>query len=156
MQPQRFHGATATIVGFTDVYRRQLTQFLDAAGFVVETAADGFIGLGLIERTVSALGSADLAIADGSMSGMPAETFVRRLRATAFSAKARLIVIASSDNADSLRELPVDALIRAPGEPAEIAAAVDRVMTGWSPLQMLDPDAPGTPATGFWWSRTIR
>lgn len=145
LQVQRFKGATAVIVGFTDVYRRQVAQHLNAAGFLVETAADGFIGLGLIERTVSALGSADLAIADGSMLGMPAETLIRRLRATAFSAKVRLIVIAGSDNAGSLRELPVDALIRAPGELPEIAAAVDRVMIGWSPLQMLDPDTSGTP-----------
>ena len=141
----RFKGATAIIVGFTDIDRRRLAQHLDSSGFVVETAADGFMGLGLIERAASVLGSADLALLDGSMRGMPSETFVKRLKAAPFSAGVRLVAIANSDNADFLRELPVDALVRSPGEAAELSTAVDRVMAGWSPLQMLDPNAPTTP-----------
>ena len=143
--PARFKGATAIVVGFTDTHRRRLAQHLDSGGFVVETATDGFMGLGLIERAASVLGSADLAVVDGSMQGMPSETFVKRLKAAPFSASVRLIAVASSDNVDFLRELPVDALVRPPGEPAELSAAVDRVMAGWSPLQMLDPNAPTTP-----------
>ena len=141
----RFKGATAIIVGFTDIDRRRLAHHLDSSGFVVDTAADGFMGLGLIERTASVLGSADLALLDGSMRGMPSETFVKRLKAAPFSAGVRLVAIANSDNADFLRELPVDALVRSPGEAAELSTAVDRVMAGWSPLQMLDPNAPSTP-----------
>lgn len=88
-------GRTALLVGFEPAQRARLAATLHRLGLIAETAPDGFVGLGTAERMMVTRGSLDVIFLDDTLTGMPPEVFVRRLRSI-----------------DLFRELPVVLVLR--------------------------------------------
>lgn len=141
-----FPGRSALVVGLSEGVRRRVALHLQGLGFTVETAGDGFVGLGLAERTAATQGALDLVVLDGALSGMPAEAFLVRLRANRLLEAARVVWVATAD-AVPPPAAPADAVVPHPTEAREIERAVFAVLGPSSALQAIDPEAPA-PAQG--------
>lgn len=139
-----FAGRNALVVGLSEGVRRRLASQLEGLGFAVDTAADGYIGLGMAERTAATHGALDLVVVDGAMTGMAAEAMVIRLRASRHLQSAHIVWVASSHGSTSVA---ADAVVPHPGDPQDIRTAVFRLLGPTSSLQAVERDAP-EPAQG--------
>src|SRR6185437_3191950 len=75
-------GRTALVIGLSEGVRRRVASYLEHLGFGVETAADGFIAIGLAERTAFQHGTLDLVVVDAALTGgLSADGLLTRLRA---------------------------------------------------------------------------
>ena len=148
-RPAQFAGRTALIVGLPEGARASLRLHLEQLGCTVETAADGYVGLALAERTVALRGVLDLVIADLAMTGMAAEVFCLRLRGTGFGKELSLICLAPEAGTEGApaddAEPPagVDAFVPRGAAPAEIAATAAMLLAEQPALSALRPDPPG-------------
>ena len=148
-RPAQFAGRTALIVGLPEGARASLRMHLEQLGCAVETAADGYVGLALAERTVALRGVLDLVIADLAMTGMAAEVFCLRLRGTGFGKELSLICLAPESGTEGApaddAEPPagVDAFVPRGAAPAEIAATAAMLLAEQPALSALRPDPPG-------------
>lgn len=139
-----FAGRNALVVGLSEGVRRRLASQLEGLGFAVDTAADGYIGLGMAERTAATHGALDLVVVDGAMTGMAAEAVVIRLRASRHLQTAHIVWVASTHGSASVA---ADAVVPHPGDPQDIRTAVFRLLGPTSALQAVERDAP-EPAQG--------
>jgi signal transduction histidine kinase/CheY-like chemotaxis protein len=139
-----FAGRNALVVGLSEGVRRRLASQLEGLGFAVDTAADGYIGLGMAERTAAMRGALDLVVVDGAMTGMAAEAVVIRLRASQYLQSAHIVWVASTQGPTSVA---ADAVVPHPGDPQDIRTAVFRLLGPTSALQAVERDAP-EPAQG--------
>ena len=137
-----FRGRVAVVVGFEDTQRRRLARQLEGIGFTVETAADGFVGVGVAERAASGLGTVDLVVVDGSMVLLKTSTFVERLRANRTHELARLVWVGTSGDggAEAARSY-ADVFVAPPGGEDEVLSAVLKVMEGLPELALIAGDA---------------
>ena len=136
-----FPGRTALVVGLSEGVRRHVALHLQGLGFAVESAGDGFIGLGMAERTAATQGALDLIVLDGALSGLPAEVFLLRLRANRQLNAVRVAWVTAADAAPPA-SAPVDAVVPHPAEPREIERVVFELLGPISALEAIDPDAP--------------
>lgn len=137
-------GRTALVVGLSEGLRRRIASHLENIGFDVETAADGFVALGLAERTAHQHGTLDLIIFDAALAWLSADALLVRLRANRLFERTRTVLVANGPVAISA-EGQADAIVPHPVE----ASDLDRVVTGFfgtvSPLQEIHPRAPAAP-----------
>jgi signal transduction histidine kinase/CheY-like chemotaxis protein len=136
-----FPGRTALVVGLSDGVRRHVALHLQGLGFAVETVADGFIGLGMAERTAATQGALDLVVLDGALSGLSAEVFLLRLRANRQFGAVRVAWVTAADAAPPA-SAAVDAIVPHPAEPREIERVVFELLSPTSALEAIDPEAP--------------
>lgn len=126
-----FAGRVCLVVGFTDGDRRRLSRQLEDSGFDVETAADGYIGLGVAERTIAASARIDLVVVDGNMSLLSTADFIDRLRKIPAVELARIAWVGTSEDGGVEAARPrADAFVAPPGKAEEVLAAVAEVMDG--------------------------
>jgi CheY-like chemotaxis protein len=122
------------LVGDEDARARTVAAQLGDAGVMVETAPDGYLGLALAERIEAQRGALDLVIVQGKLTGMSAELFVIRLRATAFGRLA--VVIWLGDHGEAAQ---VDAIVPLPADGYQIAALAQQRLAERSPFEVLEP-----------------
>jgi CheY-like chemotaxis protein len=134
---QRFAGRTALLVGDEDARARAIAGRLGAAGVMVETAPDGYLGLALAERIEAQRGALDLVIVQAGLIGLAAEAFVPRLRDTPFGG--RTVVIWLGDGGETAK---VDAIIPAAADPYQVASQAQQLLAQRSPFEALQPMAP--------------
>lgn len=140
-----FSGRAGVVVGFADAQRRRWAVQLEATGFTVETASDGFIGLGIVERTALAVGGVDLVVLDGAMRGMAPDVFVRRLQTFSFSQNTRIIWALGQEDDFKPENLSIDVFIPYTEDLDDISVSVNRAMEDASALQMIHEHAPSPP-----------
>ncbi len=133
-------GRTALVVGLSDGVRRRAASHLEQMGFVVDTAADGFMALGLAERTVFRHGCLDLVLVDAVMTGMSAETLLRRLQSGAHGDRLRSIAVAHGAINSDIADL-ADTIVPHPVEAQGIERAVTALFGSSTVLQEMDPRA---------------
>ena len=140
-RPAAFAGRTALIVGLPEAARAALRAGLEQIGLAVETAADGYLGLALAERTVAVHGALDLVIVDLGVAGMAAESFCMRLRGTAFGASP--VLVGLTDRPDAPCPAGMDALLARDGSVGATVAASTALMAGQPALTALLPVEAG-------------
>lgn len=131
----RLAGRTALLVGGDDSRMRIIAQQLGDAGLVVETAADGYLGLAMAERLEAQRGALDLVIVQGVLTGMSADVFVIRLRSTAYGRRAIVLLLGSDAGSE------VDAVIALPVDPYQVAVTAREMLAERSPFEALEPTA---------------
>ena len=131
-------GRTALVVGLSDGVRRRAASHLERMGFEVETAADGFLALGLAERTSFHHGCLDLILLDAVITGLPAEAVLARLQGGAHGERLRTIVVANGPVSDAIMTR-ADTIVPHPVEGGSIDRAVTKLFGSSSVLQELDP-----------------
>ncbi|MDE2007703.1 MAG: response regulator, partial [Rhodospirillales bacterium] len=135
-----FAGRNALIVGLNETARTALAVQLEALGFAVEAAPDGFLGLALAERTVARSGVLDVVVLDLAQTAMPAEAFCLRLRASGFGRSVVLLGLAEDPQAD--RPPALDSVMRRGASASEIANAVARLLADQPAMSALLPTSP--------------
>ncbi len=133
-------GRTALVVGLSDGVRRRTASHLERMGFEVETAADGFVALGLAERTNFHHGCLDLILLDAVITGMSAEAVLARLQAGPNGERLRTIVVANGPVSDGITTR-ADTIVPHPVEGGSIERAVTKLFGSSSVLQEMDPRA---------------
>ncbi len=134
-------GRTALVVGLPEGLRRRVALHLETVGFVVETAADGFLALGLAERAAHQHGALDMIVIDGALTWLPAEAMVMRLRANRLFERTRIVLVANDPPAGPA-EARADATLPHPVETAELDRVVAEFFGAVSPLREIHPRAP--------------
>jgi signal transduction histidine kinase/CheY-like chemotaxis protein len=135
-------GRTALVVGLSEGVRRRLASHLERLGFGVETAADGFIAIGLAERMAFQHGTLDLVVIDAALTGgLSAEGFLARLQANRSLESARTVLVANGE-VPAAAEGRVDLMVPHPVEVRDLERAVTNLFGKSSPLQEMDPRAP--------------
>jgi signal transduction histidine kinase/CheY-like chemotaxis protein len=132
-----FAGRAALVVGLAEAPQAALRDRLAQLGFAVETAADGYVGLAVAERTVALHGVLDLVVADLGVTGMAADSFCLRLRGTSFGKS--LVLVGLTDEVQALRPPGVDALLARGAPTAEIVAAASALIAEQPALSVLLP-----------------
>ena len=132
-----FAGRGALIVGLPESPRGALAVQLEALGFAVETAPDGYLGLALAERAVARSGVLDVVVLDFAMCGMAPEAFCLRLRASGFGRSLALIGLAEDPQAD--RPTGMDTVLRRGARAGEVANVVARLLADQPALSALLP-----------------
>ena len=139
---QAFAGRTALIVGLGESPRAAVAVQLEALGFAVEAAPDGYLGLALGERTVARAGVLDVVILDLAQTAMAPEAFCLRLRGTGFGRSVVLLGLAEDPLADQPAAL--DHVLRRAASASEIANAVARLLAEQPAMSALMPTIPGS------------
>ncbi len=134
-------GRTALVVGLPEGLRRRVALHLESVGFVVETAADGFLALGLAERAAHQHGALDMVVIDGALTWLPADAMVMRLRANRLFERTRTVLVANDPPAGPV-EARADATLPHPVETADLDRVVAEFFGAVSPLQEIHPRAP--------------
>ncbi len=134
-------GRTALVVGLPEGIRRRVASHLERLGFGVETAVDGFVALGLAERSAFLHGCLDLIVVDAAMPGLPAETLLARLQSGMGGDRTRTVVVSNAALAPALRHR-ADTVVLHPVEAGALERAVVELFGMSSVLQELDPRAP--------------
>lgn len=135
-----FAGRTALIVADDVPSMRALAGQLGELGLMVETAADGYLGLALAERLEAQRGAVDLVVLQGNLPGMAGEVFVRRLRGTPFGRRAVLLWVGNGDDPGQ-----VDGSVPAPPDPYQIATAARQLLAERPSIDALEPNAATAP-----------
>jgi signal transduction histidine kinase/DNA-binding response OmpR family regulator len=127
-------GRTALLVGDEDARARTIADQLGDSGVMVETAPDGYLGLALAERIEAQRGALDLVVVQGRLTGMAAEVFVLRLRATSFGKLAVVIWLG-----EGTATAQVDAVVPLPADPYQVASLAQQLLAQRSPFEVLEP-----------------
>jgi signal transduction histidine kinase/CheY-like chemotaxis protein len=137
----------ALVVGFDDARRRKLSQQLEELGFLGQTAADGYVGLGVAERILASVGAIDLVVVDGNMLPLTAAAFLQRLRAWQAIEKARVLWVGTAGDGEAVAaKAHADAFVPPPGLPQDVQAEITSVMKGaldHAPVSASDIEQPG-------------
>ncbi|MDE2582048.1 MAG: response regulator [Rhodospirillales bacterium] len=136
-----FAGRVAVLVGLAEMPREALRVRLEQLGFSVETAADGYLGLALAERTVAQAGVLDLLIVDLAVTAMAAEAFCMRLRSASFGNS--LALIGLTDETAGPASSGLDASLPRTASTADIVAAVTALMAEQPAMNALLPPGAG-------------
>lgn len=136
-----FAGRTALIVGLAEGPRAALLVQLEALGFAVEAAPDGYLGLALAERTVARVGVLDVVVLDLAQTAMASESFCLRLRGSGFGRSLALLGLAEDPLAD--RPAGLDSVMRRGATASEVANAVARLLAEQPAMSALMPSPPG-------------
>jgi signal transduction histidine kinase/CheY-like chemotaxis protein len=134
-------GRTALVVGLSEGVRRRVASHLEHLGFGVETAADGFIALGLAERTAFQHGTLDLVVVDAALIGLSAEGLLARLQANRSLESSRTVLVANGQ-VPAAAEGRADMMVPHPVEARDLERVVTNLFGKNSPLQEMDPRAP--------------
>jgi signal transduction histidine kinase/CheY-like chemotaxis protein len=136
-------GRTALVVGLSEGVRRRVASHLEHLGFGVETATDGFIAVGLAERTAFQHGALDLIVVDAALTGLSAEGLLARLQANRSLESARTVLVANGQ-VPAAAEGRADMMVPHPVETRDLERVVTNLFGKSSPLQEMDPRAPPT------------
>jgi CheY-like chemotaxis protein len=113
------------------VNRTVVKSMLEAAGVLMDEAADGETGLSMIN-----LGDYDLILMDLRMPGMDGLAAIRRLRGRGDAKAALPVVVLTADNAPDIRRQAeaagADDLLHKPVEMAVLFDTIGRVLAGRS------------------------
>jgi len=134
-------GRTALVVGLSEGVRRRVASYLEHLGFGVETAADGFIALGLAERTAFQHGTLDLVVVDAALTGLSADGLLTRLQANRSLESTRTVLVDNGQVPVSA-EGRADMMVPHPVETRDLERIVTSLFGKSSPLQEMDPRAP--------------
>ncbi len=137
-------GRSALVVGLSEGMRRRVASHLAGIGFVVETAADGFMALGLAERIVFQHGTLDLMVLDAALFGMSAEALMARLQASHPHQRMHMVLVANGALA-AMAQGRADAVVPHPVEARDLDHVVADFFGDRSILQEVDPGAPAAP-----------
>ena len=144
-------GRTALVVGLSDGVRSRTAAHLEQLGFAVETAADGFVGIGMAERTVFRHDCLDLAVVDGALPGLPADALIDRLQRGPGGHRVRIVVVTNEAGPVGAGQgyaggcAGADALLPHPVEAQAIEGVVARLFGATTVLQEVDPRAGPAP-----------
>jgi len=140
-------GRTALVVGLSDGVRSRTAAHLEQLGFAVETAADGFVGIGMAERTVFRHDCLDLAVVDGALPGLPAEALIARLQRGPGGHRIRIVVVTNEAGPVGTSQdcAGADALLPHPVEAEAIEGVVAQLFGATTVLQEVDPRAGPAP-----------
>jgi len=97
LQAGMFQNKSALVVGLSEGVRRRVASSLEYLGFYTDTAADGFLAMGLAERIRFRKGGLDLMIVDDALTDLSAKQIFGRLRASDPSSHTRMILVSSGD-----------------------------------------------------------
>ena len=138
-----FAGRAALIVGLPEAQRGALAVRLEALGFAVESAPDGYVGLALAERAVARSGVLDVVVLDLALCGMAPEAFCLRLRGSGFGQAVALVGLVDEGG---IRPEGLDAALRRGASAGEVANQVARLLAEQPALSALLP--AGTAGAG--------
>jgi CheY-like chemotaxis protein len=134
-------GRTALVVGLSEGVRRRVASHLEHLGFGVETAGDGFVAIGLAERTAFQHGTLDLVVVDAALIGLSAEGLLARLQANRSLEGARTVLVVNGQ-VPAAAEGRADMMVPHPVEARDLERVVTNLFGNSSPLQEMDPRAP--------------
>ena len=129
-------GRTALVVGLSEGVRRRTASHLEHLGFLVETAADGFMAIGMAERAAFEHGCLDLAVVDGGMAGLTPAALVARLQGGPAGHRTRTAVVSNDRD-----RMGADAVLPHPVEAQTIERVVIGLFGTTTVLQEVDPRA---------------
>ena len=145
-RPAPFAGRTGIVIGFSSALRTQICAHLSSLGFVMETADEAYVGLGVAERIAARRSVLDLVMVDSDLYSMDSIGLCRRLRARDFAQRSTIIWVAQS--ADSV--LPpddlVDDVVSAKGGVAEISRSVSKLISEQTAIELVQAGTPGPAA----------
>ena len=131
-----FAGRAALIVGLPEAQRGALAVRLEALGFAVESAPDGYVGLALAERAVARSGVLDVVVLDLALCGMAPEAFCLRLRGSGFG---RTVALVGLVDEGGIRPEGLDAAVRRGASAGEVTNQVARLLAEQPALSALLP-----------------
>ena len=137
-------GRTALVVGLSEGVRRRVASHLESMGLDVETTSDGFLALGMAERTAHRHGALDVIVIDAALSGLSADALVIRLRTNRPLERTRTVLVANGPIA-ALAEMQADAIVSHPVETRDLDKVLDDLFGTVSPLAEIHPGAPAAP-----------
>jgi signal transduction histidine kinase/DNA-binding response OmpR family regulator len=137
-------GRSALVVGLSEGVRRRVASHLEHLGFVVETAADGFLALGLAERIAFQHGTLDLMVLDAALFGLPAEALMARLKASHPHQHLCTVLVANGSLIGTAEDA-ADAVVPHPVEARDLDHVLATLFGDRSILQEIDPAAPAAP-----------
>ncbi|MGC8476560.1 MAG: response regulator [Acetobacteraceae bacterium] len=140
-----FAGRAALIVGLPEAQRGALAVRLEALGFAVESAPDGYLGLALAERAVARSGVLDVVVLDLALCGMAPEAFCLRLRGSGFGQAVALVGLVEDG---AIRPDGLDAALRRGASAGEVANQVARLLADQPALSALLPAGTAGTASG--------
>jgi CheY-like chemotaxis protein len=116
-------GRTALVVGFVAGERARVASQLTLSGVTVETAEDGFVALGMAERSVYLHGGLDLLVLDASLDGLPVQALLSRLKGHVDFDRLRIVLISAGRIAGAFGGTP-------DGKAAPAASDLDALVAG--------------------------
>lgn len=137
-------GRTALVVGLSEGMRRRVASHLEGVGFDVETTGDGFVTLGLAERTSHRHGALDFMILDAALVGLPADVLLARLRANAWFEPTRVALVTNGGFAGAAGG-QADAAVPHPVEAGDLDRVVAELFGAAPPPRAMASRAPETP-----------
>jgi len=137
-------GRSVLVVGLSEGMRRRIASHLASIGFVVETAGDGFMALGLAERMAYQHGTLDLMVLDAALAGLSAEALMARLQASRPLERLRIALVANGPLVAAAGGR-ADAVVPHPVEARDLDQVVADFFGDRSILQEVDPCAPAAP-----------
>jgi signal transduction histidine kinase/DNA-binding response OmpR family regulator len=136
-QAPAYLGRTALIVGFDETKSRHIGSHLAQLGIAVETAEDGFVGLGQAERIAMRCGAIDAVVVNAGMAGMAPDAFFARLRSTSHGRQSAIVVLGAFVTGD----VSASAVLPAAADGRQVAAAVAGFLAETPALGCIDPSA---------------